>query len=214
MTSRRWDGFAIASIAAAAAVTALVYERLPDPLPTHFDLSGRPNGWMPRPIGAWGIPAFALVLWAIVRYARRVLPRRDRERLSESVAAFVAAITAAFIASVHVIVLYVALVPGSVITRPVLLLVGAFFVALGLVMPRVRRNPIVGVRTAWTLRSDENWARTHRVAGYAMVLAGIVGGLAGASGGEIGGVVAIAAFVLAGLVPAAYSFFLARAEQG
>ena len=41
---------------------------------------------------------------------------------------------------------------------------GALFVMLGLVMPRVRRNPWVGVRTPWTLASDENWARTHRFA--------------------------------------------------
>ena len=51
---------------------------------------------------------------------------------------------------------------------------GAFLFALSFVMPRIRRNPVIGIRVAWTLASDENWARTHRFASYTFAAAGVV----------------------------------------
>ena len=33
-----------------------LYSRLPEQVPTHFDLSGTPNGWSSRPFAVFGIP--------------------------------------------------------------------------------------------------------------------------------------------------------------
>ncbi len=46
------DLFTLFAVLGAFVVTRLVYDRLPDPLPTHFDLNGHPNGWMSRALGA------------------------------------------------------------------------------------------------------------------------------------------------------------------
>jgi uncharacterized membrane protein len=210
MRSRTWDLVSIGSLAASALATVAVYERLPDPIATHFDLEGRANGWMPRAVGAWFVPVFGLALWALVRFLPRVLPGADRKRLAGPLVALFAALTTVFMAAVHGLLLYVAVVPGATLTRSVWLLTGALFVAMGLVLPRVRRNPILGVRTAWTLTSDENWARTHRVAGYTMVLGGVCAAAAGTLGGAAGGVVALSSLLAAGLVPVVYSLVIAR----
>jgi uncharacterized membrane protein len=94
-----------------------------------------------------------------------------------------------------------------------LFLVGLLEIGLGLAMPRVRRNPIIGIRTPWTLTSDENWARTHRFAGYSMVVGGVVAAAAGASGTIVGAVVAIVVLLGSMLVPAVYSLVLARRQD-
>ena len=44
---------------------------------------------------------------------------------------------------------------------------------IGNVLPRVRPNWMVGVRTPWTLSSDRVWERTHRVGGYLMLALGL-----------------------------------------
>jgi uncharacterized membrane protein len=90
---------------------------------------------------------------------------------------------------------------------------GAMFVAIGLVMPRVKRNPLIGVRTPWTLTSDENWARTQRVGGYAMVASGLAAALFGVALGDAGVVVALAFVLAAAVVPIVYSLVLARRED-
>lgn len=210
MRARHWDILGLASIGGAGAASAALYSALPERVATHFDIHGNADGWMSRPWAASFLPAFALVLWAIVRFAPRVLPRSDERRLEPGIVAFVASLTAVFMAAIHVVLLRVAIAPGVSVTKTVLVLAGLLFVAIGLVLPRVKRNPIIGVRTAWTLRSDENWARTQRVGGYSMVLAGLVSVIAGALGGTIGAVLAIAGLVAAGIVPVVYSLVIAR----
>lgn len=208
--ARRWDVTALASVGGAAAASVALYSELPERVAVHFDIHGNADGWMSRPWAATFLPAFALVLWALVRFAPRVLPRSDEKRLDSGIVALVASLTAVFMAAVHVVVLRVALGLGVSVTSTVLVLAGILFFAIGLVLPRVKRNPIIGIRTAWTLRSDENWARTQRVGGYSMVLAGLVSVIAGAAFGTAGSVLAVVGLVVAGIVPVVYSLVLAR----
>lgn len=215
MRVSKWDVVSVLSIAASAVMTVAVFDQLPDPIATHFDLHGQPNGWMPRAVGAWFAPVFGLLLWLFVRFAPKILPSAEKKRLPDSQMALVASLTAMFIVAVHGLVLYVAIVPGASLMRPIWLLLGAFFVALGLVLPRIKRNAFVGIRTAWTLTSDENWARSNRVGGYSMVIGGTGAALAGILGGAAGGLVAIGFLLVSALVPAGYSLVLARRrDQG
>ena len=210
MRVSKWDVVSILSLVCASMMTIAVYDRLPDPIATHFDLHGQPNGWMPRAMGAWFAPVFGVALFLFVRFAPKILPSADKKRLPESQVALVSSLTTIFLAAVHALVLYVALVPGASLMRPIWLLLGALFIALGLVLPRVKRNAFVGIRTAWTLTSDENWARSNRIGGYSMVLGGIGAALAGILGGAAGGIVAIFFLLASALVPAVYSLVLAR----
>lgn len=215
MRVSKWDVVSILSLVCASMMTIAVYDRLPDPIATHFDLHGQPNGWMPRAMGAWFAPVFGVALFLFVRFAPKILPSADKKRLPESQVALVSSLTTIFLAAVHALVLYVALVPGASLMRPIWLLLGALFIALGLVLPRVKRNAFVGIRTAWTLTSDENWARSNRIGGYSMVLGGIGAALAGILGGAAGGIVAIFFLLASALVPAVYSLVLARrSNQG
>ncbi len=58
--------------------------------------------------------------------------------------------------------------------RIVLLLLGMAVVLIGDLLPRVRRNQVIGIRTARTMSDPHVWARTHRAAGYAMVGLGLI----------------------------------------
>ena len=121
--------------------------------------------------------------------------------------------TVLLIAAIHVLILYVAIVPGASLARAIWVVLGAFYIALGLIIPRIKRNPVMGIRTPWTLTSDENWARTQRVGGYSMVLGGVVAAVFGALGGTAGGVVALVAIFVSALLPAGYSLLLARRQD-
>jgi uncharacterized membrane protein len=154
-----------------------------------------------------------IVLWAFTRYIALVLPKRDKQRLTNGAMPFVAMLTAIFMSAVHVVVLYVALVPKVDITRIIFVMMSFFFIALGLIMPRLRRNPIIGIRTPWTLTNEENWARTHRVAGYSMVGGGLLGGLTALIGGPIGSIAALVCFLGSAIVPAVWSLLYARRQD-
>jgi uncharacterized membrane protein len=213
MSFERMDAVSVGVLGMTAALTAAVYERLPLRMATHFDLQGNANGWMSREEGAWFVPVFGLALWAVLRFVPRVLPRGERKRLGESSVARVAMSTTLFLAAVHLLILYVAIIPGASIVHVIWLVLGAFYIAMGLVLPRIKRNALMGIRTPWTLTSDENWARTQRVGGYAMVIGGVVAAAFGTLGGTAGGILAIGALLVSAIVPAGFSLVLARKQD-
>jgi uncharacterized membrane protein len=203
----RNDAFALAVVLGVTAITALVYPNLPPLVVTHFDLHGRPNGWAPRETGSWYLPGAALLLWALIRPGSRLLPAAWRERMEASPTSAIALMLAGLLGASQIVVLYVSLRPGSSAGGVIAIALGATWIAFGLLVPRVRRNPFIGIRTTWTLSSDENWLRTHRFAAWTMTAGGFVallGGLSGSAGA------AYAAILSSVLVPAFYSYLLAR----
>jgi immunity protein, SdpI family len=205
------DLFTLFAVLGAFVVTVLLYDRLPDPLPIHFDLSGRPNGWAPRAVGAWLLPGIEVLVVVLLRFGRHLLGRGWRERLDASPVRMLALVTAFMMTSVHVVVLHASLSALPNLGNAIWVLLGALFVALGILLPRSRRNPFFGVRTAFALASDENWARTQRVAGWTMVGGGIITIAAGLLGLPV---VAIATILTSALVPAIWSWVLAKRGTG
>ncbi len=67
---RALDLIALAALVAVSGATLVVYPHLPDPMPTHFDLHGRADGWSSRAFGAWFAPALAAASWGLSRALR------------------------------------------------------------------------------------------------------------------------------------------------
>lgn len=202
----RWDALSLALLVGTVAVTATIYARLPAVVPTHFDLSGRANGFSSRAFGAAFLPVVAALTWALVRFGARIAPG-FREKMERSPMSLVGLLTVAFLVALHFVMLAAALRGAASVGAPLGVAFGAFFLLLGQVLPRVRRNPFVGVRTAWTLTSDENWARTHRFAGRTFTAGGLVAMAASLAGAGAFGIVVV---VAAAAAPAIYSWIMAR----
>jgi uncharacterized membrane protein len=197
----RLDGLdAVSAIVVAGSfvLTGLLYARLPDRVPIHFDIHGVADGFASRAIGAWLLPIFALVTAAILRFGPMLMRRGWRERLEGSPTSALALVLVVMLCGLHLVVLRLALTPALDAAPMLAAVLGVTWFALGQLMPRTRRNPIVGVRTRWTMASDENWARTHRVAGIAFTVGGAIALVAAAIPSMV---VAVAAIVLSGLYP-------------
>lgn len=209
---QRWYPVLLAALGALLSV--VVYSRLPSSLAIHWDLDGNPNGWMPRPIGAFFGPVFLLLLWQLLRLAPRIDPRQENyARFGGAYDTIVAGVLLLVLAT-HVITILFALGIHVPIGRLVPALVGVLFVVMGNVMPRLRSNWWFGVRTPWTLSNERVWARTHRLAGYCMAGAGILMVLAAlALPVSLELPVVLGAAVAAALAPIVYSYLTWRREQ-
>lgn len=89
----------------------------------------------------------------------------------------------------------------------VYILVGAVFILIGNYMHKVKQNYTVGIKLPWTLYSEENWNRTHRMASWLWIIAGIV--LILNSFLRIDWIL-IAAILLSAIIPIGYSYILFR----
>ncbi len=207
------DGVAFALVAATIVLTALVYPQLPERMATHFDFHGQPNDWMDVRFGAWLMPAVALLVWPLIRFAEYLVPKEKRERARTAPMSTLALLFAGFLCAVQLILLGVALKYPINVTSAVTFLMGLLWIALAQVLPRTRPNPIVGIRTRHTLRSEDNWQRTHKLAGVLFTLTGIIAMVAAFCAGPLAIFVTLLALIVAAVVPAVYSRVIARREQ-
>lgn len=169
---RKWISLMI--VVAAFIVSAVVYPRLPATIPTHWDLSGQPNGWSSRFWGAWLIPIFLLGMWALVRVLPRIDPRGSNyAKFGGTFEAIIDAIML-FMLALHVVALRAALGHPVEMQRILPIGIGVLLIVIGNLLPRARPNWFVGIRTPWTLSSDRVWEKTHRFGGRVFVAAGLI----------------------------------------
>jgi uncharacterized membrane protein len=63
---------------------------------------------------------------------------------------------------------------GHWLSRVPTCLVGIVLIVAGNILPRLRPNYAMGIRTRWTLGDETVWMRTHRAAGYFLVVFGLI----------------------------------------
>lgn len=209
---RRW--YPALLVLVGVLVSVAVYARLPETMAVHWNAQGNPDGWMPRPFGAFFAPALMLVLWGVLRGVRHLDPRQESYARFDGAYETIVAAVLVLVLATHDITIAAALGYRVPIGRLVPSLVGALFVVVGNVMPRLRPNWWFGVRTPWTLSNDRVWARTHRLAGFSMAAAGVVTIVAALALPPAMGIpVMLAAVVAAVFAPAVYSYLSWRREQ-
>ncbi|CAN5713523.1 SdpI family protein [soil metagenome] len=203
---RKWIPLVVIVVAFGA--SAAVYSELPDRVPTHWNMAGEVDGWMSRPWGAFVLPGMLVGIFGIFQLLPRIDPRAANYSKFRGTYDVVVITAMLFMLGVHFIILATALGRNISVPRIMPVGVGMLFIVLGNLMPRMRPNWFVGIRTPWTLSSDRVWERTHRIGGRLFVVAGVIIALTGlfAPGltetAMIGTVVAVTVGVLA------YSYFI------
>lgn len=65
--------------------------------------------------------------------------------------------------------------PGTLsVPMLVMVAVGILFMLIGNIMPKVKSNFFMGIRTPWALSSDEVWRKTNRLGGKCFFIAGLL----------------------------------------
>jgi uncharacterized membrane protein len=193
-------------------VAAAMYPTLPDPMPSHWDMSGQINGTMPKLWGAFLGPAMMLVLCAVLAFLPRLSPRGFEMDAFARAWGILCLSTLGFVLFVEILVLRAARDGGTLSPRPILVGAGVLVAVIGNFLGKVTRNFFLGIRTPWTLANEEVWLRTHRFAAKLFVLTGllvVVGGLAGVSPWPL-----LVAPGAAAVIAAIYSYVVYRRVEG
>ena len=160
-------------------VSLAVYHWLPELMPIHWDRWGHADRFVHKSLGAFLMPMLSIFVVDGLRLLDRLSPKgMEVARFQEAWDATLACL-AAFLSGLHYMMLAVALGVGVAVHRVVPMAVGLLVMALGFYLPQFKRNWWAGIRTPWTLSSEEAWNETHRRAGPLWVVGGLAIALAG-----------------------------------
>lgn len=164
----------IAAIAVAYLASIAAYSRIPEP----FCEIGCTMS-LARPLIAFALPTAMAVVVASLGMLWNRDPIRDRDAHSDATYHAVIRTIVLFILGLHVAVLFALtsqLRPDVVraVAHAVPVMFGLTLIIIGNLLPRLRPNIVIGIRTSRTLTDRAAWAHTNRVAGYATVGTGVM----------------------------------------
>ena len=187
-------------------VGALVYSRLPEQVATHFDLQGNPDGWSSRAFAVFGLPGILLAVNLLIPFALQADPKH--KNMSGALVNIVIWTVPVVSLLCSGLTLGRALGYDLRIEMMLPVFMGVLFILIGNYLPKTKQSYTMGIKLPWTLASEENWNRTHRLAGFLWVIGGAYFVVMSFIGWSLAAfMIPIAVMVL---VPTVYSYLLYR----
>lgn len=188
------------------AAGAVLYNSLPDTMAIHWGFDGTANGWASKLVAVFVLPGVLLILNLLFPVLLNMDPKnKNMDEKIKTLVHWIIPVVSVFCAGVT---LAEACGIESKIALIGPMIMGVLFVAIGNFLPKTTQSYTVGIKLPWTLNSEENWNRTHRMAGFLWVAGGIVMIITALLGLGFAGMIAM--IVLMAVVPTVYSYMLYR----
>lgn len=207
----RWMAWIVA--AGALVLVACAFPFLPEQVPTHWNLDGTVTYSGKGTL--WLLGLMPLALTALMRALPRVDPRRGNYSRFQSYYDGFVLVMGLFLLCITAVTVVESLRPGTLaVWRIVVMAVGLLLVFLGNMLPKVKSNFFLGVKTPWTLSDPDVWNRSQRLGGRLFFLAGLAMMASGLLLGEHAAfAVTMAGALGAGGVPCVMSYIWYRQKM-
>lgn len=169
--------------------TAIIIPYLPDQIATHFDLSGTVDDRGSKYI-LFLFPAIQLLMTIIMTVFIIYLEKKRTEGVDDKKAAnahanakvmeILTIVMSLLFVTIEAIVIGISFKGekvenmGMAATRLSMLSMGLILIVVGNLMPKTRKNWIVGIRLPWSIYNDTTWSKTHRFGGAALMVGGAI----------------------------------------
>lgn len=190
------------------AVGLILWNRLPETMVTHWGVGNEPNGWSSKAMAVFGLPVILLAVHWVCLFATKADPKSKNinPRMLDLVL---------WICPVLSIVLGTVTYSFSLgyevnVQAVVTIIVGVLFVVVGNYLPKCKQSYTMGIKLPWTLNDEENWNKTHRLAGKLWVAGGIIL-LATSFLQSV--IIMVVVLVLLVIIPTVYSYILYRKKK-
>lgn len=185
-------------------VGLILWDKIPDRVATHWNISGEVDGWSSKPFAVFFLPLIVLALhWLCVLGSSFDKKNKGQNKKAMGLVLWICPVVSLFTSGltyssamgikVNVILLGMCLI-------------GVVFIIIGNYMPKIKQNYTLGIKIPWTLKSEENWNATHRFCGKIWVGGGFLY-LIGAFLGKIAAIILLAVVLpVLVIVPCIYSY--------
>ncbi len=189
-------------------VGLLLWNKLPEQIPFHWDINGNVDNWASRTVSVFVMPAVLLAFHWLCTVVSTLDPKS--KNYHPSTIKLVLWICPMISLLISVLVYCYALGYDLRIEVIMPLFMGALFVIIGNLTPKMRQSYTMGIKLPWTLNNEENWNKTHRFAGKLWVAGGVIT-MATAFFGNFWIYIGILALMV--IIPTIYSYLYYRKHK-
>lgn len=153
-------------------IGCVFWYQLPEKMPTHFNLLGQADGYNHKVFAIFVLPALMLLMHWLLLFLMIKDPKSSN--ISSKIQVLIYWIIP-FVSCLSMISIYGESLGYSMMSGILAqIFMGVLIILIGNYLPKTRKNYIIGIRLPWTLENDENWRKTHRLAGKIWVLGGLL----------------------------------------
>lgn len=213
MTTKTTSIIALTMIAIALLAGAALWNQLPDQMASHWGVNDEVNGYMPKFWGVFLMPLTTTGMLALFLVVPAIDPlKANIAQFRETFNLFIVLIVA-FMLYIHGLTLAWSLgYTRFKMSAAMLPFMGVLFIAIGFMLKKAKRNFFIGIRTPWTLSSDNVWNKTHQLGSTLFMASGALAIIGGIFGGMTAFWLMFIPLIGSSLFLVIYSYVLYRSE--
>ena len=153
-------------------VGLLLWKRLPEQMPMHWNAAGEVDGWGNRAMVVFAFPLFVLAIhWLCVLITSMDPKNKEMKGKPITLVLWICPFVSLL---VNTLVYTKALGCDLSVEVIMPMVLGLMFVVTGNLLPKCKQNYTIGIKVPWALQDEENWNKTHRFAGKLWVIGGAI----------------------------------------
>lgn len=152
---------------------AYLWNSLPEKVPMHWNYKGEIDDWGTK----YSLLGLIFLLPVLTYVLMLVIPKINPKKRIELMGGKYYQIKFVLVGFMSVLAIYIIHSSNSqTLSSPsiVLVLIGLLFMALGNYFKVIKQNYFLGIKTPWTLESEEVWKLTHILAGKLWIVGGLL----------------------------------------
>lgn len=153
-------------------VGLILWDKLPDQVPVHWNAQGESDAYGSKTQAVFLMPLVLVAFHWICVVGTSLDPKK--QNINDKMFTLVLWIIPVISLLCNSMVYATAL--GHKVSVEIImpLFMGALFIVIGNYFPKCKQSYTVGIKIPWTLNDEENWNKTHRMAGFLWVIGGVV----------------------------------------
>lgn len=161
----------------AIAFSLYMSQHLPDTVPTHWGLNGKPDQYGSKWTNLLLMPGVMVFLALLTPALAKISPRKFEVASFEETYGYAMFLCGGLMLALHIVIVQASTGEHLDMNRTMMFVLFAFFALLGNVMGKIKQNFFMGIRTPWTLADERVWHATHRFAGRLWLVCGVIGAI-------------------------------------